>query len=136
MDLNRDPRQLTLEKFIRSPYRAYRQTDARNNPAPQLKFFSVTALSSDENLDRNSIPPDDKESRKEPRPRRTVYYRNIILGFLKFIRQNSYPLIKPVTDAPILSLYSENNLRSRFVPKYITSLTYISLLLAQLSYTN
>jgi hypothetical protein len=136
MDPNRDPRQLTLEEFMRSPHRAYRQTDARSSPAPQLELSPVAAPPSGEDLDRSSTPPGDEESREEPRPRRTVHYRDTILGFLRFIRQNSYPLIEPVTDAPILPLYSEDNLGSRFAPKCIASLAYVSLLLAQLSYTN
>jgi hypothetical protein len=136
MDFNRDPRQFTLDQFMRLPYRAYRQTDARNSPVPPLELsFNAVFLSVDD-LDRNSILLNNKKNREESRPRRTVYYRDIIFGFFKFIRQNSYPLIEPVTDTPFLLLYFEDNLGSRFASKCIASLAYVSLLLAQLSYTN
>jgi hypothetical protein len=101
-----------------------------------LELFPVIAFLSGEDLDRSSTLLGDKESRKESRLKRTVYYRDTIFGFFKFIRQNSYLLIKPVTDAFILPLYFEDNLGSRFASKYIASLVYVNLLLAQLNYIN
>jgi hypothetical protein len=136
MDLNRDPRQLTLDQFMRLLYRAYQQIDARNSPVPPLKLsFNAVFLSVDD-LDRNSILSGNKKSREEPRPRRTVHYRDIIFGFFRFIRQNSYLLIKSVTDIPLLFFYSEDNLGNRFAFKCIASLAYVNFLLAQLNYIN